>query len=231
VWQAQHELWGRAHIRKAKQYSEHKALTVSTPHSYATDEDFDLPGIDCELRFAGQWEDAESGLHFNFNRYYDPQSGQYLSQDPIGLEGGLRTQGYVADPLTWVDPLGLAGCGTQPNVTQLPKLQGKSVPQIQKILRQHGYQRTNPGNLKNERWVHPDGSEVQIHKYGNVNSSGHKSGNNAHVHKDVGRHGTGNEVPHNDRGFPDSNKDNTHIGIRNPIDYPVISGRPHGDVS
>ena len=112
VWQAQHELWGRAHIRKAKGYSEHKALTSPTPHSYQSDEDFELPGIDCELRFAGQWEDEESGLHFNFNRYYDPQSGQYLSQDPIGLEGGLRTQGYVADPLTWVDPLGLQACET-----------------------------------------------------------------------------------------------------------------------
>jgi RHS repeat-associated protein len=111
VWQAQHELWGRAHIRKAKRYSEQKALRISTPYRYATDEDFELPGIECELRFAGQWEDEESGLHFNFNRYYDPQSGQYLSQDPIGLEGGLRTHGYVADPLTWVDPLGLAGCG------------------------------------------------------------------------------------------------------------------------
>ncbi|WP_249621286.1 RHS repeat-associated core domain-containing protein, partial [Desulfuromonas sp. CSMB_57] len=50
------------------------------------------------------------GLYYNLHRYYDPDSGQYLSPDPIGLEGGLRTHGYVHDPMQWVDPLGLAGC-------------------------------------------------------------------------------------------------------------------------
>ena len=54
--------------------------------------------------------DAESGLHYNRNRYYDPQTGQYLSPDPISLAGGLRTQGYVHNPNEWVDPLGLCGC-------------------------------------------------------------------------------------------------------------------------
>ncbi|WP_332405598.1 HNH/endonuclease VII fold putative polymorphic toxin, partial [Vibrio metschnikovii] len=44
------------------------------------------------------------------NRYYDADSGQYLSPDPIGFAGGLRPQAYVHNPLEWVDPLGLAGC-------------------------------------------------------------------------------------------------------------------------
>jgi len=69
-----------------------------------------LPVVDCSLRFQNQWEDDESGLYYNLNRYYDPDSGQYLSQDPVGLEGGLRTHGYVHDPMQWVDPMGLAGC-------------------------------------------------------------------------------------------------------------------------
>ncbi|WP_332400023.1 RHS repeat-associated core domain-containing protein, partial [Vibrio metschnikovii] len=46
------------------------------------------------------------------NRYYDADSGQYLSPDPIGFAGGLRPQGYVHNPLEWVDPLGLTGCHT-----------------------------------------------------------------------------------------------------------------------
>jgi RHS repeat-associated protein len=66
--------------------------------------------VDCSLRFQNQWEDKESGLYYNLNRYYDPESGQYLSQDPIGLAGGLRTHGYVHDPMQWVDPWGLAAC-------------------------------------------------------------------------------------------------------------------------
>ncbi|WP_232486844.1 RHS repeat-associated core domain-containing protein, partial [Pectobacterium parmentieri] len=41
------------------------------------------------------------------HRYYDAESGQYLSPDPIGLLGGIRPQAYVHNPLEWVDPLGL----------------------------------------------------------------------------------------------------------------------------
>ncbi|MFJ5481497.1 RHS repeat-associated core domain-containing protein, partial [Pectobacterium carotovorum] len=61
----------------------------------------------CELRYQGQLYDAETGLYYNRHRYYDAESGQYLSPDPIGLLGGIRPQAYVHNPLIWVDPLGL----------------------------------------------------------------------------------------------------------------------------
>ncbi|GKV92361.1 RHS repeat-associated core domain-containing protein [Pectobacterium carotovorum] len=61
----------------------------------------------CELRYQGQLYDAETGLYYNRHRYYDAESRQYLSPDPIGLGGGRRPQGYVHNPLEWVDPLGL----------------------------------------------------------------------------------------------------------------------------
>ena len=64
----------------------------------------------CELRYQGQLYDAETGLYYNRHRYYDAESGQYISPDPIGLLGGLRPQGYVHNPLEWVDPLGLVTC-------------------------------------------------------------------------------------------------------------------------
>jgi RHS repeat-associated protein len=63
--------------------------------------------LSCNLRFAGQYADEESGLHYNRHRYYDSETGQYLSPDPIGLAGGVNPYGYVANPLKWVDPLGL----------------------------------------------------------------------------------------------------------------------------
>jgi RHS repeat-associated protein len=59
------------------------------------------------LRFAGQYFDAESGLHQNWHRTYDPSLGRYISSDPIGLRGGLNTFGYVEqNPLALVDPTG-----------------------------------------------------------------------------------------------------------------------------
>jgi RHS repeat-associated protein len=61
------------------------------------------------LRFPGQVYDRESGLHYNYYRDYDPQTGRYVQSDPIGLEDGINTYGYVgANPLQMVDPLGLA---------------------------------------------------------------------------------------------------------------------------
>ncbi|MEL7896675.1 RHS repeat-associated core domain-containing protein [Vreelandella neptunia] len=59
------------------------------------------------IRFQGQWHDEESGLYYNRHRYYDPQQGRYISQDPIGLRGGTNLYGYVTNPTGMVDPLGL----------------------------------------------------------------------------------------------------------------------------
>ena len=61
----------------------------------------------CPIGFQGQWHDPDTGLCYNRHRHYDPLVGEYASPDPIGLEGGLRPQGYVHQPTGWVDPLGL----------------------------------------------------------------------------------------------------------------------------
>ena len=69
----------------------HWAGTVSTP-----------------LLFTGQYEDTESGWVYNRFRYYDPHAGVYNAQDPLGLLANLGTaQGYVTNPVIWVDVLGL----------------------------------------------------------------------------------------------------------------------------
>ncbi len=60
------------------------------------------------LRFAGQYQDDETGLSYNRFRYYDPSLGRYLSPDPIGLKGGYDLFGYAENqPTSVVDPEGL----------------------------------------------------------------------------------------------------------------------------
>lgn len=67
-----------------------------------------LGSFEYNLRFPGQYYDVESGLHHNYFRDYDPQTGRYIQSDPIGLDGGLNTYVYArANPLTRTDPYGL----------------------------------------------------------------------------------------------------------------------------
>jgi RHS repeat-associated protein len=64
--------------------------------------------IEFKLRFPGQYEDAESGTHYNYYRDYDPETGRYLTPDPIGLAGGTNVYAYAnGNPLRYADPLGL----------------------------------------------------------------------------------------------------------------------------
>ena len=67
------------------------------------------------LRFQGQYFDQETGLHYNRFRYYDPGPGRFVSQDPIGLAGGVNLFQYAPNSTGWVDPLGLAKRGPKTN--------------------------------------------------------------------------------------------------------------------
>ena len=86
VWTAEYEAWGR--IRKE---------TVS-----------DGLKVNVPFRFQGQYYDEESGLHYNRFRYYDPEIGRFVSQDPIGFAGSDNFYEYAPNPIRWIDPYGLA---------------------------------------------------------------------------------------------------------------------------
>ena len=68
--------------------------------------------VENNFRLPGQYYDAETGLHYNMFRYYDPDTGRYITADPIGLDGGLNLFLYAGgDPMNWVDPWGLVSAG------------------------------------------------------------------------------------------------------------------------
>ncbi|RMS22765.1 hypothetical protein ALP69_200102 [Pseudomonas syringae pv. aceris] len=76
--------------------------------------------VEQNLRFQGQYFDVETGLHYNTFRYYDPEIGRFITQDPIGLSGGDNLYQYAPNPNGWVDPLGWS-CSTALNVNK-PKI-------------------------------------------------------------------------------------------------------------
>ena len=66
--------------------------------------------------YQGQYYDFETNLTYNRFRYYSPDSGTYISQDPIGLAGGLAFYGYVMDCNGWIDPWGLSSAALRRNL-------------------------------------------------------------------------------------------------------------------
>jgi RHS repeat-associated protein len=84
VWQATYKAWGEV-----------GTLAVNE--------------VEQNLRFQGQYFDDETGLHYNTFRYYDPGVGRFITQDPIGLEGGFNLYQYAPSATGWIDPLGWMG--------------------------------------------------------------------------------------------------------------------------
>ncbi len=74
VWQATYKAWGSL-----------EALTVNE--------------VEQNLRFQGQYFDEETGLHYNTFRYYDPEVGRFITQDPIALRGGINIYQYALNPM------------------------------------------------------------------------------------------------------------------------------------
>ena len=87
VWRAAYEPFGRAHV--------------------AADPDGDGKAFTLNLRFPGQYHDAETGTHYNYLRDYDPGMGRYLTGDPLGVEAGANAYLYAsANPVERFDVYG-----------------------------------------------------------------------------------------------------------------------------
>ena len=59
------------------------------------------------FRLQNQYFDKETGLHYNLMRYYEPEAGRFVNQDPIGLDGGDNLYLFAFSSQSWIDPMGL----------------------------------------------------------------------------------------------------------------------------
>ncbi len=126
------------------------------------------------LRLPGQYYDEETGLHYNLFRYYAPECGRFISQDPIGLAGGINLYAYAPNPLSYIDPLGLcklrgsdgryrSAQNIQEEIGGLPNFAGKTPGEIRQTLRNRGYSSVQAYS-GGEVWTKalPDGNTVAV---------------------------------------------------------------------
>jgi len=139
VWEASYKPFGRASINP-------KSTVVNN------------------IRFPGQYYDGETGLHYNYFRYYDPRMGRYVRPDPIGLVGGISLYPYVlSNPINITDREGLiAPAVVAPAIIVcLPLLMGAAYyatlpPSQQKFIADKIEQ------LWDSLWGEPDGNVCEM---------------------------------------------------------------------
>ncbi len=100
----------------------------ATYRSWGAVEQLSASKIEQNLRFQGQYFDGETGLNYNIYRFYDSESGRFITQDPIGLTGSLNLYQYAVNPMIWIDPWGLT-CSTDAKALRANMVAaGKSEP-------------------------------------------------------------------------------------------------------
>jgi RHS repeat-associated protein len=110
------------------------------------------------VKFPGQHFDAETSLHYNTFRTYDPTLGRYLEHDPIGLEGGWNRYGYVGgNPLANIDPQGLFLLPTTPTSNLSGLAPSKPAPPITGAIGDFGR------NYMNMRTANTIGADKYFH--------------------------------------------------------------------
>jgi RHS repeat-associated protein len=104
-----------------------------------------------DLRFPGQQYDAATGLHYNYFRDYEPETGRYVESDPIGLRGGFSTFAYSSQsPCRFVDPLGLCKVEARCNLLSARPILGRNISHCFLVLTgddgQEYFARTGPSS-------------------------------------------------------------------------------------
>ena len=158
------------------------------------------------FKYQGQYEDIETGLYYNRFRYYEPNTGTYISQDPIGLWGGHKLYAYVHNPNYWLDEFGLNkgipftdSNGLTLEVINQQDLSHMSVNQLE-YMKKEGVAGTTKGGRT-------CGTEKIVLHHQKQNPSG------PIIEMPVSKHSIGNKKQH-----PFGNKKGTGVG-QNRLDF------------
>jgi RHS repeat-associated protein len=170
AWSAQYKAWGEA-----------KEIIGNAANQ---------AGFRNPIRFQGQYFDHETGLHYNRHRYYDPETGRFVSKDPIGFRGGLNLHRYVPNPIHWIDPLGWSVCGLSPEDKQKLHEQYKDATEnMTKPHDHHIVREKAPENWREENQKLVTDTHALIDRHGIDINTGRKNftvaenGNGAHTIK------------------------------------------------
>jgi RHS repeat-associated protein len=156
--------------------------------------------VEQNLRFQGQYFDDETGLHYNTFRYYDPEVGRFVTQDPIGLLGGENLYKYALNAQMWIDPLGLAN---RPNNGQYNIFHDHTLdPQYRYSSDSVQFNRANT-DLLSRMEANPEFRKDMLNRYPKLDEWA-KSGNKSisppdltwHHHEDVNRLSLVDRVDH-----------------------------------
>ncbi len=98
------------------------------------------------FRLQNQYYDSETGLHYNYFRYYEPETGRFISQDPIGLFGGDNLYQFAPNAQIWIDYWGLARLtyrhtikpDKKTNISELRRQIRGQIKAMNKIIQEEG---------------------------------------------------------------------------------------------
>ena len=123
VWRARYQTWGALALEELPEYSYY---TEQLPNPNRLAEHTTRQPI----RMQGQYADTETGLYYNTFRYFDPDVGRFITEDPIGLMGGLNLYQYAANADSWIDPWGWAvkPCGSTAKKNRTAKSGADALP-------------------------------------------------------------------------------------------------------
>ncbi len=141
----------------------------ATYRSWGMLEQLDISEVEQNLRFQGQYFDVESELHYNTFRYYASDIGRFVTQDPLGLGGGVNLYQYAPNATAWIDPWGLSFksvnfegspelfpvTGNQKNIVSI-QMQGSRGRDFTEAYKQAGLSKAQVKSIGKYTWHHLD---------------------------------------------------------------------------